>query len=95
MQHPEYSSKNRNADGNYCSCNKSLFYYTILIFPVVCDIDFIVITGNILRSVNEIPIVIYTGNIVIRKIVIPGFCPIHFTTTFAGQTNLDRYTEDR
>ena len=33
-------------------CNKSLFCYTILTvlaFPVVCDIDFIVITGNSLR----------------------------------------------
>ena len=39
---------------------KSLFYYTIstiLALPVVCDVDFIVITGNILRSVNDIPIV--------------------------------------
>ena len=26
----------------------------------------------------------YIGNIVISKIVISGFCPIHFTVTFAG-----------
>ena len=39
------------------NCNESLFCYTILAFPVVCDIDFIVITGNILRSVNDIPII--------------------------------------
>ena len=39
---------------------------------------------------------------VIPKIVIPGFCPIHFAVTFAGQTNADRsvnreyrYIEDR
>ena len=54
---------------------------------MVCGIDFIVITGNILRSVND-----KAGNIVIPKIVIPGFCPIHFNTNFAGQTNVDRYT---
>ena len=41
----------RNIDDNYC------FFFVILAFPVVCDIDFIVITGNILRSVNDIPIV--------------------------------------
>ena len=61
-----------------------MFCYTILTiisFPAVCDIVFIVITGNILRSVNDIPIV-NTGNIVIPKIVILGFCPIHFTITF-------------
>ena len=28
------------------------------------------------------------------KIVIPRFCPIHFTITFAGQTNVDRYTRN-
>ena len=65
-------------------CNKSLFCYatlTILTFPVVCDIDFIVITGNILRSVNDIPIVKTGISLyhVIPKIVIPMFCPIHFT----------------
>ena len=41
-------------------CSKSLSYYTILTilaFPVVCDIDFIVITGDILRSDNDISIV--------------------------------------
>ena len=38
-------------------CNKSFFCYTILALPVVCDIDFIVITQNILRSVKDIPIV--------------------------------------
>ena len=32
------------------------------------------------------------GNIVISKIVIPQFCPIHCTITFAGQTNVDCYT---
>ena len=26
----------------------------------------------------------YIGNIVISKIVISGFCPIHFAVTFAG-----------
>ena len=24
----------------------------------------------------------------------PGFCPIHFTITFDGQTNMDRYTKN-
>ena len=28
----------------------------------------------------------YIGNIVISKIVISGFCPIHFTVTFAGHS---------
>ena len=40
---------------------------------MVCDIDFIVINENILRSVNDIPIVT-TGSIVIPKNVIPVFC---------------------
>ena len=47
---------------------------------MVCHIDFIVIPGKILRSGNKIPI------------VKPGFCPIHFTITFAGETNVYRYT---
>ena len=77
---------------NCClKCDKSLFYYTILTklaLPVVGDIDFIVITGNILRSVDDIPfcpihftitfsgqmiVHRYTGNIVLPKIVKPGF----------------------
>ena len=53
---------------NYCYCNKNWFCYTILAFPVVCDIDFIVVTGTVL--------------------------PIHFTITFDGQTNVDRYTRN-
>ena len=32
------------------------------------------------------------GDIVIPKIVVTGFCSIHFTLGFAGQTNVDRYT---
>ena len=60
---------------------------------MVCNVDFIVITGNILLSVNDNPTLNRaTGNIVIPKIVIPGFCPIHFNETFAGQTIVDRYT---
>ena len=51
---------------------------------------FILITGNILRSVNDIPIV--NREYRYTKIVIPGFCPIHFTITFGGQTNVGRYT---
>ena len=40
----------------------------------------------------------YIGNIVISKMVISGFCPIHFTVTFGG-TYLSlywgyRYIED-
>ena len=65
----------------YCGpsigCSHLLFYIdllTILALPVVCDVDFIVIKGNILRSVNGNPIVINkTGNIVIPKVIIPGF----------------------
>ena len=64
---------------------------------MVCDIDFIVITGNILRSVNDIPIVKPGISLYRRSLydLIPRFCPIHFTITFAGQTNVDRYTEYR
>ena len=53
---------------------------------MVCDIDFIIITGNICA----------------RSIIFPSLnweyyytkdpCPIHFTITFAGQTNVDHYT---
>ena len=41
-------------------CNKSfnlLHYIELLALPVVSVIDFIVINGNDLRSVNDIPIV--------------------------------------
>ena len=72
---------------NCCYCNKSLFYYTILTIyalPVVSDIDFIAITGNICARSTIFPS-LKAGNIVISKIVITGFCPIHFTITFAGQ----------
>ena len=70
--------------------NKSLFWYTILVFHVVCDIDFI-ITGNILRSVNAIPIVKPKISLY-RRSLYRGFCSIHFTIVFAGQTNVDSYT---
>ncbi len=33
----------------------------------------------------------YIGIIVISKIVISGFRPIHFTVTFAGTQNIHRY----
>ena len=52
---------------------------------MVCHIDFIVIPGKILSSGNKIPIVK-------PKIVKPGFCPLYFTITFAGETNVYRYT---
>ena len=57
---------------SFSKCNKSLFSYpilTILAHPVVSDTDFIIITGNILRSVNDVPFV-KTGNI-----VLPGSAP--------------------
>ena len=34
----------------------------------------------------------YIGNIAISRIVISGFCPIHFTVTFAVAWNTHRYT---
>ena len=34
----------------------------------------------------------YIGVIVISKIVIPGFCAIHFTVTFAGTWDFHCYT---
>ena len=37
---------------------------------------------------------LHIGNIVISKIVISGFCPIHFTVTFAGTYHIYRYTGD-
>ena len=64
---------------------------------MVCGIDFIVVTGNILHvcSVNvDIPIVKPGVSLYRSSLYITGFCPmhVHFTTTFAGQTNVDRYT---
>ena len=44
---------------------------------------------NILRLV-----IVKPGISLYRRAVIPGFCPIHFTTIFAGQTNVDRYTRN-
>ena len=57
---------------------------------MVCDIDFI---RKSLLLVSDIPIV-KPGMSLYRsaKIVIPGFCPIHFTITLTGQKNVDRYT---
>ena len=87
---------------------------------MVCDIGFIVITRNILRSVNDIPIVkpgisLYRRSLHWRSAHTfyynicwvdeygslsreyrytedryTGVLPIHFTITFAGQTNMDR-----
>ena len=37
---------------------------------------------------------LYIGNIVISKIVISGFYPIHFTVTFPGTQHIYRYTGD-
>ena len=36
----------------------------------------------------------YIGNIVISKIVLSGFCPIHFTVTFVGTKRFYCYTGD-
>ena len=36
---------------------KVCFVIQKLVFPVVCDVDFIIITRNTLRSVNDIPII--------------------------------------
>ena len=60
---------------------------------MVCDLDFIVLSRNILRSVNDndIPIAKPAISLLLR-IAQPGFCTIPFTITFAGQTNVDRYT---
>ena len=45
-------------ESNCCQCSKNLSCYTILTFPVVYDIDFIVISSKILLLVNaDIPIV--------------------------------------
>ena len=58
---------------------KSLFYYTILTIlalPVVCDRDFIVITENILRSVNDNPIV-RPGISLYRRSLYRSFAPFN------------------
>ena len=54
---------------------------------MVCHIEFIVIPGKTLRSGNKIPIV-KPGISLNLKIVELGFCPIHFTITFAGEKKL-------
>ena len=55
---------------------------------MVCDIDFIVITRNILRSVNDIPIV-KPGISLYRKSL--HWRSAHtFYYNIAGQTNMDR-----
>ena len=59
MQHPEYASITCQKQFVIAvNVIKSLFYYTILTIlalPVVCDVYFIVITGNILQSATTIP----------------------------------------
>ena len=57
---------------------------------MVCDIDFI---RKSLLLVSNIPI-LKPGMSLYRsaKIVIPGFCHIHFTITLTEQKNVDRYT---
>ena len=59
---------------------------------MVCDIDFIVISENILRSVSDIPIVKPGISLYRRSLDRDSAGPIHFTITFAGQTIVDRYT---
>ena len=51
-------------------------------------IDFIVITGDILRSVNDIPIVKLGISSVYRGSLYRGSAPY---VTFTGQTIVDRY----
>ena len=36
----------------------------------------------------------YVGDIVIPRIVKPGFCSIHFTVTLAGLKNINRFIEN-
>ena len=36
----------------------------------------------------------YIGDIVITRIVKPGFCSMHFTVTLAGLKNVNRYIEN-
>ena len=55
---------------------------------MVCHIDFIVIPGTILRSGNKIPIV-KLGISLNRRSLNWGSAPY---ITFAGETNLYRYT---
>ena len=61
MQHPEYSSITGQKQFVIAvNVIKGLFYHTILTIlalSLVYAVDFIVITGNILRSVNDNPIV--------------------------------------
>ena len=65
---------------NWCQkhfvINKSSICYTVILaFPVVCDIDFImIITGNILHSANDIPIV-RPGILWYRKSLYRGSAP--------------------
>ena len=78
MQHPKYSSI--TCQKQYIiavNVIKSLFYYTILTIsalPVVCDVDFIVITGSVFRSVNNNPIV-NSGISLFRRSLYRGFAP--------------------
>ena len=60
---------------------------------MVSDTDFIVITGNILRSVNDIPGPSLNREYRYTKICYTGVLPhTDFTMAFAGQTIVDRYT---
>ena len=82
MQHPEYSSITGQKQFLIAvNVIKSLFYYTILTIlalPVVCDVDFIVITGNILRSVNDNPIVKPGISLYRRSSYLDFQCAMHF-----------------
>ena len=64
-----------------------MFCCTILAFPVVCDIDFIVITGNILRSVNDIPIV-KSGISLYRRSLYRGSAPYTLLYLLLGKRML-------
>ena len=55
---------------------------------MVCDIDFIVITRNILRSVNDIPIV--KPGISLYRTSLHWRSAHTFYYNIAGQTNMDR-----
>ena len=63
---------------------------------MVCDIDFIVITGNILRSVKNIPIIKPGILLYFTEDHYAGVLPHTFynTITIVGQMNVDHYTRN-
>ena len=78
--------KLKTVDRNATDCCSRLLYCYCSMFCLNCTLCWcynIVISGKILRSVRQ-KLIAISGISLYRRSLYRGFCPIHFTATFAG-----------